>query len=41
MELRIPNLATTSDLDWIPKEERRNFWNVYRYLPQFSAVEQI
>jgi len=41
MERRLPDLATATDLDWIPAEERRNFGGVYRYLPQFSVVEQV
>lgn len=41
MERRLPDLATATDLDWIPADERKNFGSVYRYLPQFSAVEQI
>lgn len=41
MERRLPNLATAVDLDWIPEEERKNFGSVYRYLPQFSVVEQV
>jgi hypothetical protein len=41
MERRLPDLAAATDLDWIPADERRNFGSVYRYLPQFSAVEQV
>ena len=41
MERRLPDLATATDLDWIPADERKNFANVYRYLPQFSVVEQV
>jgi hypothetical protein len=41
MERRLPNLAAATDLDWIPESERRKFGNVYRYLPQFSVVEQV
>lgn len=41
MERRLPNLATATDLNWIPEEERKNFGSVYRYLPHFSAVEQV
>lgn len=41
MERQLPDLATTTELDWIPADERKNFGNVYRYLPQFSVVEQI
>lgn len=41
MERRLPDLATATDLDWIPEEERKNFSSVYRYLPQFSVVEQV
>ncbi len=41
MERRLPNLDTANDLNWIPKEERSNFLNVYRYLPHFASVEQI
>lgn len=41
MERRLPNLAAATDLEWIPARERTNFGNVYRYLPQFSVVEQV
>lgn len=41
MERRLPDLATATDLDWIPADERKNFGSVYRYLPQFSVVEQV
>lgn len=41
MEKCLPNLAAATDLDWIPESERRSFGNVYRYLPQFSVVEQV
>ncbi len=41
MERRLPNLASATDLNWIPAEERSSFGDVYRYLPQFSVVEQV
>ncbi|RWA58380.1 MAG: hypothetical protein EOQ27_30050 [Mesorhizobium sp.] len=41
MEKRLPNLAVATDLDWIPEEHRKNFCDVYRYLPHFSVVEQV
>lgn len=41
MERRLPDLAGAADLDWIPTNERRSFGSVYRYLPQFSVVEQV
>lgn len=41
MERRLPDLATAADLNWIPEEDRKNFGSIYRYLPQFSVVEQI
>ena len=41
MERRLPDLATATDLNWIPAEERKNFGTLYRYLPQFSVVEQV
>ncbi len=40
MERRLPDLASSTDLNWIPKEERDHFNSIYRYLPQFSVVEQ-
>jgi hypothetical protein len=41
MERRLPDLAGATDLDWIPANERKSFGSVYRYLPQFSVVEQV
>ncbi|HEX7929619.1 MAG TPA: O-methyltransferase [Sphingomicrobium sp.] len=41
MERRLPDLAAATDLDWIPANERKSFGSVYRYLPQFSVVEQV
>lgn len=38
MERRLPDLAV---LDWIPPKAREEFASVYRYLPQFSVVEQV
>lgn len=41
MERRLPNLASSSALDWIPNEEKAAFQNMQRYLPNFGAIEAI
>ncbi len=41
MERRLPNIDGAADLDWIPDDERKSFSKIYRYLPQYSVVEQV
>jgi len=41
MERKLPNIEASLELNWIPQPERRSFCAIYRYLPQFSVVEQI
>jgi hypothetical protein len=40
MERKLPDLDHAA-IEWIPSDARSAFHSIYRYLPQFSVVEQI
>lgn len=41
MERLLPDIPDNSELDWIPIEQQKSFFDAYRYLPNFAPVEAI
>lgn len=41
LEKRLLDASRTSEVDWIPDEERTAFYDAYRYLPNFGVIESV